>query len=394
MTSACLLVCASAVSAQEPPAEHHHESLVVSERAWRWTADANVFVGYNDQQRHFADFTSWESQNWVMGSGERAVGSGTLRFDTMLSMEPSTIHAGGSPQLFQTGESYNRTPLVNLQHPHDLVMQLGATYRITRGRLAAFGGADVVGEPTLGPTPFMHRESARDNPQVPLSHHSMDSTHISAGVLRAGVSHGAVTVEASAFRGAEPDENRTNIERPRLDSWATRLRYDRGPWHGQFSGGHLRQPEWYEPYDQTRITASVAFGGAVRSRPLNLTASWGGNREFNGYNGNADGYLFEWDLGLAQLSTVYGRAEVADKDLFGLGLHPKGLSHRHVFYKVGALTLGYVFDLPGRRWGRLGVGTDATIYRMPTELLQYYGGSRSYHLFLRWRPTLATPHVH
>ena len=92
-TSACLLACASAVLAQEPPAEHHHESLVVSERVWRWTADANVFAGYNDQQRHFADFTSWESQNWVMGSGERAIGSGTLRFDTMLSLEPFTIHA-------------------------------------------------------------------------------------------------------------------------------------------------------------------------------------------------------------------------------------------------------------------------------------------------------------
>ena len=160
------------------------------------------------------------------------------------------------------------------------------------------------------------------------------------------------------------------------------------------SGGHLRQPEWYEPYDQTRITASVAFNGAIGSRPLHLTAAWGGNREFNGYNGNADGYLLEWDFRLARLSTVYGRAEVADKDLFGLGLHPKGLSHRHVFYKVGALTIGYVFDLPGRRRGRLGVGADATIYRMPTDLLQYYGGSNSYHLFLRWRPTLAAPHVH
>lgn len=173
----------------------------------------------------------------------------------------------------------------------------------------------------------MHRESARNNPQVPLSRHSMDSTHISAGVLRAGVSQGGVTVEASAFRGAEPDENRTNIERLRLDSWAARLRYDRGPWHAQVSGGHLRQPEWYEPFDQTRITASVAFSGDVRSRPLSLTASWGGSREFNGYNGNADGYLLESDLRLAHTSTVYGRAEVADKDLFGLGLHqptPKG----------------------------------------------------------------------
>ena len=48
-------------------------------------------------------------------------------------------------------------------------------------------GAYAVGEATLGPTAFMHRESARDNPQVPLAHHDLDSTHISEGVIRGGV---------------------------------------------------------------------------------------------------------------------------------------------------------------------------------------------------------------
>ena len=125
-----------------------------------------------------------------------------------------------------------------------------------------------------------------------------------------------------------------------------------------------------------------------------ITAAWGGNREFNGFNGNADGYLLEWDLRAAQRSTIYGRAEVTDKDLFGLGLHPKGLSHRHVFYKVGALSTGYVFDVIANRWGRVGIGADATLYRMPADLEQYYGGSSSYHLFLRWRPHVQTAHVH
>ena len=50
----------------------------------------------------------------------------------------------------------------------------------------------------------MHRESARDNPQVPLTHHDLDSTHISEGVLRAGVETGPMTFEASVFRGEEP----------------------------------------------------------------------------------------------------------------------------------------------------------------------------------------------
>ena len=393
-------VCAASAAGQQPtsdqtpPAEHHHPAPTGDVGGWRWTADANIFTGYNDQERHFAGFTSWESQNWFMGSGERSLGRGRLQLETMLSLEPFTIPAGGSPQLFQTGESYNRTPLVNLQHPHDLFMGLGATYRFAAGRVGFTAGADLIGAPTLGPTPFMHRESARNNPQVPLAHHFMDSTHISTGVVRGGVSRGAITLEASAFRGAEPDENRTNIERPALDSWAIRGRYDAGHWHAQLSTGHLKQPEWYEPYDLTRVTASIGYEGAIATRPLMITAAWGGNREFNGFNGNADGYVLEWDLRAARRSTIYGRAEVTDKDLFGLGLHPKGFSHRHVFYKIGALSTGYVFDMIANRWGRVGIGADATLYRMPDDLKQYYGGSSSYHVFLRWRPSIQTAHVH
>ena len=77
----------------------------------------------------------------------------------------------------------------------------------------------------------------------------MDSTHITPGVLRAGVETGAMTFEASAFRGEEPDQddNRYNIERPKIDSWAARVGWHRGPWQAQFSGGRLHEPEWFEP---------------------------------------------------------------------------------------------------------------------------------------------------
>src|ERR1041384_4753325 len=108
-----------------------------------------------------------------MGSGERLRGRGRLIVDTMISLEPFTVPAAGSPQLFQTGESYQQTPLVNLQHPHDLLMGLGATYRLERPRITYLFGASLVGSPALGPTAFMHRDSARDNPQAPLSHHSL-----------------------------------------------------------------------------------------------------------------------------------------------------------------------------------------------------------------------------
>lgn len=403
----CVWLVAAAATAQDPPPEHQHSAPSASERAWTWTIDANLFAGYNYQQRKFADFAAWESQNWAMLAGDRTFGSGRLTIQGMFSLEPltvgryvyavggQTLTTGGSPQLFQTGESYQGTPLVNYQHPHDLIMGLGATYRIARSTLAYSFGADLVGSPTLGPMPFMHRESGRNNPQAPLTHHSLDSTHISAGVLRAGVDTGAITLEGSVFRGLEPDEYRYNINGPGLDSWAARAGWHRGPWQAQFSGGRLHEPEWFEPYDVTRLTASIAFDGAAASRPLAVTLAWGENREYTPFRGIADGYLLEWDWRIAERLALYGRAEAARKEILGLGFHPKGFGHPHVFSDIDALTLGAVRDVPIVRWGRLGIGGDVTVYRMSPDMDAYYGGSRSFHAFLRWRPS-ATPmnHVH
>jgi hypothetical protein len=284
------LVRAQSDDPQPPMPEHHHQAMA-DPQTWSWSTDANVFFGYNYQQRKFADFWAWESQNWVMASAARSLGPGRFSVASMFSFEPWTIghlvyaHGldgplrvyafdntgteqplGGSPQAFQTGESYLQSPLINIQHPHDLVMELGATYRFDAGGAKYTLGADVVGEPALGPPVFMHRASARNNPAAPLTHHYMDSTHVSYGVLRSGVEIGGVMVEASAFRGEEPDENRLNIEAPHLDSWSSRLSWRHGPWAAQFSGGHLHQPEWFEPTDVTRLTASVAFTGTVGSR--------------------------------------------------------------------------------------------------------------------------------
>jgi hypothetical protein len=206
--TAVLGLAASPTSAQQPeqaaPGAHHHTDSPAA-GTWSWTSDANVFFGYNYQQRKYADFSAWESQNWFMLGANRAVGAGRLTVEGMLSLEPFTLHAQGSPQLFQTGESYQRIPNVNYQHPHDLLMVLGATYRLERPRVHYVFGADLVGSPTLGPTPFMHRESARNNPAVPITHHSLDSTHITPASCGRAWNRPDV-FEASTFRGAEPEK--------------------------------------------------------------------------------------------------------------------------------------------------------------------------------------------
>ena len=396
VTILCLI--GATAEAQQPPAP--------SPSAWTWTADANVFVGFNHQTRLFADFAAWESQNWFMGTGDRDLGPGRLTILGMASLEPFTvgklvyagglkISAGGSPQLFQTGESFEGVPLVNYQHPHDLIMGAGATYRIVRPNVAYYVGADLVGSPTLGPTPFMHRPSARNNPQAPLSHHFLDSTHITSGVVRGGVAPGNFGFEASVFRGEEPDENRLDIDQPRLDSWAARVSWRGGPWQAQFSGGRLHEPEWFEPYDMTRLTASIAFEGTVGSRPLAATMAWGENREFTPFKGISFGYLLEADFLATGATSVYGRAEKVRKQILGLGFHPKGFGHPHVNADIDAITIGAVRDLPWVRLGRLGLGADLTLYRMGPDMVLFYDGARSAHVFIRWRPGgTAVMHVH
>src|SRR5262249_33453808 len=138
------------VPAQEPPPHHH----VADESApmWMWSADANVFFGYNYQHRKFRDFSAWESQNWFMLQAQREVGAGRLILDGMISLEPFTMRKIGSPQVFQTGETFHTGPLIDYQHPHDLFMRLGGRYRIPRGPIGYTVGADLVGSPALGPT--------------------------------------------------------------------------------------------------------------------------------------------------------------------------------------------------------------------------------------------------
>jgi hypothetical protein len=425
--SVCLWMsgAAAAVDAQDappnPPPGHHHMATPPPAEGWTWATDANVVAGYNYQQRLFADFAAVESQNWFMLAGSREAGPGRLTLTGMLSLEPLTIghlvyvgdggmdrvyaftptgervRFGGSPQLFQTGESWQTVPFVNVQHPHDLIMGLGAVYRLERSNAAYVVGVAAVGEATLGPTAFMHRESARDNPQVPLTHHDLDSTHISEGVVRGGIEHGPMTFEASVFRGEEPDQddNRYNIETPALDSWAARVSWHRGPWQAQFSGGRLHKPEWFEPYETTRLTASIEFNGSLAARPLAATLAWGHHKEENGFDDHADGYLLEWDLRATDRTSVYGRVENSTKEIFGLGLHPAGFNHRHFYSHIEPFTLGVVRDIGPARWGRVGLGVDATVYRMSDNLTEFFDGSRSFHAFLRWRPNRsAMVHVH
>jgi hypothetical protein len=369
---------------------HHHDAAAMP-TSWSWSWDANVFAGWNYQLRKFRDFQKVESQNWLMGAGEHPWAGGRLRLESMLSFEPFTVQALGSPQVFQTGETYKQGPLIDYQHPHDLFMRLGATWTRTVGSGRVFADIAPVGSPAIGPTVFMHRPSAAENPTAPLGHHEMDATHITHGVVTGGVGRGAITLEGSWFRGAEPDENRKDIELGRLDSYSGRLSWRHREWDAQVSAAHLKTPEYVEPFaDVTRITASIGF-----TRPdgrLAALVAWGQNREIHG---NLDAYLFEATLRPRPRHSWYTRAELTTKDVLSPGgRHPRGFVHFHPLSRVGALTAGYVFDVADTRAGLFGIGGDATVYHVAENLLDNYGAPASFHVFLRWRPNKTMAHMH
>ena len=378
-----------AVHAQTTPAlpAHVHETPAAATAGWTWAVESNVFAGYNQQRRKFTDFAAWESQNWIMATAARASGPWTVALVAGGTLEPLTLADLGSPQVFQTGETFENAPLIDYQHPHDLVMHLGADVTRTVGATRVTAGAALVGGPPIGPVPFMHRASALENPQVPLSHHQLDATHITHGVVRGAVDHRGLRVVAAVFRGREPDEQRTDLDTGRLDSQAVQVGYANGGWDAQVSTAWLTTPERLSTYDAERRTASLAYTRRDGDRTVAVTVAAGQNREVHG---RLEAYLAEAVLRPSARWAAYTRIEWLDKDILDAGFHPVGVGHTHRQSRLGAFTLGGVRDVVTGAFGRLGVGADLTTYRVPANLKDSYGRPLSVHVFVRYYGRLGT----
>lgn len=147
-----------------------------------------------------------------------------LTLNAMFSLDPFTVGSPGYPLLFQNGETWRGIPLFDIQHPHDLFSELSLTYSYAfTKKFSMFGYFGLPAEPAFGPTAFMHRPSYFSNPDAPIGHHWQDSTHITFGVGTLGLIYDDFKLDASAFNGNEPDENKLNIDLPKLDSYSVRL---------------------------------------------------------------------------------------------------------------------------------------------------------------------------
>ncbi len=324
------------------------------------------------------------SQSMFMAMGERAAGPGTLGVHAMLSLDAMLMGKDGYPLLFQTGETADgRTPLIDRQHPHDLFMEMSASYSVpVAAQSSVFVYAGLPGEPALGPPAFMHRYSGAEIPEAPLLHHWLDSTHVAFGVATLGYIFRGLKLEVSAFRGREPDENRYNIETGPLDSWSARATYNWGPrWSMQGSFGHIRSPEQLEPTkDIDRTTFSIAYDRPLAHGNWQTTFAWGRNATPQ-YQATS-GFLLESTARLNMRDTVFARAESAQKD----ELFPEGEPLAGQVFRINKLSVGYIRDFYYDFGARFGVGVEASKHFIPSALVGYYGNDpSSYLLFVRAR---------
>jgi hypothetical protein len=360
---------------------------------WMLMVHGFVFAEYDDQggprgARQFG------SLNWAMLMADRELGGGRLQLRFMPSVDAATVGKCGYPLLLQSGEMCNGQPIVDRQHPHDLFMELAALYeRPVGSNLAVLLYAAPAGEPALGPVAFMHRPSAMDEPQAPLGHHWQDATHISFGVVTAGLFTRTVRLEVSAFNGHEPNEARWDFDPLGLNSYSARITVNpTASWSLTAGYGTLDNPELSNPpEDVRRFVASAMYG-----RTLGTEGQWASTVIY-GQNAHAGeeasrSALVESEAVIGKWNTVFGRAEYVQKSASDLQLSSLPDEQR---FGVSSLSLGYVRDLKRGRGLTIGLGARGTVNFVPSELETSYGSRTPIGgmVFLRLRPYHSQPHA-
>lgn len=329
---------------------------------------------------------SLSAPNWVMLMAHRPVSDrGSVMARLMMSADRITEGGDGYPLLLQTGETWRGVELVDRQHPHDLFSELAVagSYMLS-DQVTPFVYFGFPGEPALGPTAFMHRPSARFNPDAPLAHHWQDATHITFGVLTGGVQYRNVKCDASIFTGREPDEDRYDFDKARFDSYSGRLTVNPGPnVSAQISHAYVTSPEAVEPdVDVRRTTASVAYDRPFRNDGhWSSTVVWGLNDPI----GHVDQHslLIESAVQRGRYA-VYARTEYVEKlaselDIATLGEQVEG---------VKAIALGATRVVRSSERAILTMGAQSTLHFLPDDLESTYGSRPlSFQVYLVLSPT-------
>ena len=418
VVSVAALVRATCSSAQEPqprPSTDVHEHVVVTaplltstreasgtawlpavtpmyglHRPWRgWDVRLNgvAFVQgiYEPSDRHRTGGAGTRQAagiNWGMAAARRNLGGGRFGIRTMFSAEPWTVPNCGALSLLATGEVCKGDTIHDRQQAHDLFMELALDYdRRLRGPWRWQVYAGLAGEPALGPAGYPHRASAIANPIGPVTHHWLDSTHVTFGVVTVGVHNQRWKGEASVFNGREPDERREDLDLGAFDSVAGRLSFlptERLAF--QLSAARLREVGSDFPFPNqdpaTRVTAS-----AIYHRPLGANGIWattvalGANHARQTVaggilNATTVAALLESSVTFSERHTVFARGELGGMPAHHLHAHRYSTS----VFVVGKIQLGYLRHLSAMKGVQPGIGGSASVSFLPPLLAPYYSG--------------------
>lgn len=354
------------------PDASNHGGVHWSSRDWTFMAHAQLNLTYDWQNGPRGDDKTFVS-GMIMGSARRNFSDGsTLNLRAMLSPDPF-MGKEGFPLLLAAGETADGVnPLIDRQHPHELVMELSASYaKPITDKDTVFAYIGYPGEPAFGPPAFMHRMAAMDSPEAPITHHWLDSTHIVFGVATLGWVHDRVKLEASSFTGREPDQNRYDFDPPEFDSWSVRASWNPTEyWSLQASYADVTGPEQLEPEENDRkLSVSV-----LQTRRLgaegwwSTTLAWG--RKINDHDESKDGWLLEGAISPDDRWTVFARAERIETDELLPGV---GGGHGEL-HTVAKASVGAVHDWQVANNVRFGLGALYSVNQVPGALEPLYGG--------------------
>jgi hypothetical protein len=347
------------------PDNSAHGAVHMMSDGWMLMGHVMLFGVYDSQSGPRGDDKAF-LEGMLMGAARRDLEHGdTINLRAMLSPDP-LMGRSGYPLLLASGETANgTTPLIDRQHPHDLVMELSGSYthRFDDADSLFLYAADP-GEPALGPPAFMHRPSGMDIPDAPITHHWLDSTHIVFGVATVGFVHDDWKLEVSQFTGREPDQFRYDFDPVRFDSTSARASWNPAPqWSLQVSFGHLVSPEQLAPQlNENRTTASATYVSALADdSSLAATLAWGLKQESDGTNLN--GLLLESEYAIGPW-TAFARAEWEENN---------ELDAFDRIARIGALTVGGIHDWPVADHLKLGVGALYAFDFVSSAVVPSYG---------------------
>ncbi len=360
-------------------------------KKWMQMVHGSIFARYNKQdvfEKGNRGGSKFDSPSWFMYMAQLRTGkTGLFSVNTMLSLDPFLIGLNGYPLLYQTGESYKGRKLSDRQHPHDLFDQLSVAYT---QRVAKYTDVSLSvgypGEPALGPPVFMHRLSAMNNPDAPLSHHYSDATHITFGTATFGLRHKNMKLEGSVFTGREPDEFRYGFDQAKFDSYSLRLSVNPSrEWALQVSNGWLKNPEETELQENiNRFTASAIHMKMLNAKNYVSTTLVYGQNTHDGHT--EPGALLESTLQLNKMA-IYGRYEYVEKSAESLNLTTKYPDNPN--FEIQSLTLGTNRILATIKQTTLTAGLQASVNFSPAALRNQYGKNPvGFQVYLRITPSL------